>query len=283
MKYSIALLAFVLLSSCTKKETETVDRTTDSLQVKTKIKANIADFKTTQDVDDASLVPFNLYSKKDSVLLFTEPREDAPALKIVNDKFNHYYGFKDIDGFFEMHYQLENNPRRTVLAYVLKSEFTKDSQLSLQGVNLNEMRGSTKNSTDNFTDKNFSIYGTVSLIDQETYQKAKAKNEKPHVNPAVQFDGKAWTLQNMKILKDETLEEEQIYNEYIGNLPTTELELFLQGDSYSNLKHFMAYHPSKKEEDGIYFLGMPAYLASEHLIAAVGNNSDVGKLPIYSL
>lgn len=240
-------------------------------------KAEISDFKETQQVENISDVPFIVYTKTDSVSFYTEPKADAKVLKIKNDKLNHYYGFKDLNDFFEIHYTIAYQPNKTITAYVSKKEFTKDSQLSVEGSDLNQIRSSTVKGTDDFNTKTSKTYAVVSMIDGAAYVQAKSKslNEKISANPEVHFNGKTWSLNFLKISKKEVDEEAEYSNRYIGFSPVTQREFFLGTNSYNNDRYYTAYR-SSKQDDGTVFLGYPAISTTQKLIACMSSNNDVG-------
>ncbi|MDR2236683.1 MAG: hypothetical protein LBE92_11205 [Chryseobacterium sp.] len=269
----------LVMVSCKKDAVATPEGTPkDSVQQPVSVqKAEIADFKEAQQVDNINDVPFVLYSKTDSVSFYTEPKADARVLKIKNDKLNHYYGFKDLKDFFEIHYTIAYQPNRTITVYVSKKEFTKDSQLSLQGTDLNEIRSSTVKGVDDFKTKNSVHYATVSIIDEAAYGQVQGKslNEKITPNPNVHFDGNAWSLNFLKISKKEVDEEAEYSNQYIGYSPVTQREFFVGENSYNSDRYYTAYRSSKQDE-GTTFLGYPAVNTMLKVVASIAPNQDVG-------
>ena len=280
MKKILASISLISLIVSCKKESASPSAETkkDTIQQKSpNLKAEISDFKEAQQVENVNDVPFEVYSKMDSVSFYTEPKADAKVLRIKNDKLNNYYGFNDLNDFFEIHYTIAYQPNKTITAYVSKKEFTKDSQLSVQGIDLNEIRSSTVKGVDDFKTKTSKSYAEVSMIDEAAYVQAQSKslNERISPNPEVHFDGKAWSLNFLKINKKEVDEEAEYTNQYIGFSPVTQREFFVGENSYNTDKYYTAYRSSKQDE-GMTFLGYPAINTTLKLLACVTSNNDVG-------
>lgn len=280
MKKILAGISLISLIVSCKKESASSSAETKKDSIQQKIpnpKAEINDFKEAQQVDNINEVPFEVYSKMDSVSLYTEPKADAKVLKIKNDKLNNYYGFKDLNDFFEIHYTIAYQPNRTITAYVSKKEFTKDSQLSVQGIDLNEIRSSTVKDLDDFKTRTSKNYAVVTIIDEAAYIQAQSKslNERISPNPEVHFDGKTWSLNFLKIDKKEVDEEAEYINRYIGFSPVLQREFFMSENSYNTDKYYTAYRSSRQDE-GITFLGYPAINTTLKLIACMKSNNDVG-------
>jgi hypothetical protein len=280
MKKILAGISLISLTVSCKKEAASspVEIKKDSTQQKIlNQKAEISDFKEAQQVENIHDVPFEVYSRIDSVSFYTEPKADAKVLKIKNDKLNNYYGFNDLNDFFEIHYTIAYQPNRTITAYVSKKEFTKDSQLSLQGTDINEIRSSTVKGIDDFKTKTSSTYAVISIIDEASYLQAQSEslNERISHNPNVHFDGKAWSLNFLKINQKEVDEEAEYSNQYIGFSHVTQREFFMGENNYNNDQYYTAYRSSKQDE-GTAFTGYPAINTTLKLIACINPNSDVG-------
>lgn len=243
--------------------------------------ADISDFDSTAPVDNVNEVNFFVYTKLDSVTLYTQPQAQAKSLRIVNDRFNNYYGFEDLGDFFKLHYQIKNNPPTTIVAYVSKQEFTKDSQLSLQGIDLNVIRSSAQNGVDDHTTKSFSKLGTISLIDEATYLQAKKQtNTEPLIpNPEMKFDGSAWSLsssgaKDFQVVKYLVGAEENTEYTYRGRSSTINREIFLEQDHMSGMDHYVGYDPDAPDETPTYFSSPPIILPTHGLVATIRTNTD---------
>lgn len=273
----IILSASVILGIFSCKKSENVLPNNNPSQNKNNVpeKAKVEDFAVTDEVDDINKVPFVVYSDRDSVTFYTAPKAEAKQMKIKNSKLSNFYGFRDLDGFFELHYLIQHQPNKTIIAYVSKNDFVKDSQLSLKNNNLNEIRSSTVNGVDDFQNKSFEKFGKVSQIDEKTYHQAKSLNEKITPNPNMHFDGKAWQIGNLRVEKTARDEEAEYYHQYTGYTMGIRQEIFMEEDSYSDSKNYTGYAIDSKNE-GFYYLGYPAINTTTNTVACVGKNQDVG-------
>ncbi|WP_228379126.1 hypothetical protein [Chryseobacterium piperi] len=154
----------------------------------------LADFKKIKGVDNVQDVPFQLFTKLDSVQFFVTPSKDAAHLKMAYHKLDNYYGFEEFEDFYSIHFSINNNISNSIEAFVLKSEFTAAFELTLQGVNLYEIRSSTLKESTDFKNKSFKKFGTIAEISEQEF-KANSKNRIDETlvkNPNIQLQNDDW-------------------------------------------------------------------------------------------
>jgi len=285
MRYSFLFSVIIwTLTACnqTNNRQKTTSLPVDSITTAEVRLADISDFDSTAQVDNVNDVAFFVYTKLDSVSLYTQPQATTKMIKIRNDKFNNYYGFEDLGDFFKLHYQIVNSPPKTIVAYVSKQEFTKDSQLSLQGIDLNVIRSSTQNGVDDHSNKSFSKMGNISFIDETTYLKAKKQTSTEALipNPEMKFNGSAWTLasdqvKDLKVMKHLVGSEEDSQYQYIGRSWAINREIFLEQDNMTGMDHYIGYDPHTPDKTPDYFNNLPIILPSHQIVATLSTNTDL--------
>ena len=127
------------------------------------------DFKKIKGVDNIQEVPFQLFTKLDSVHFFVAPSNDSAYLKVQRHKLDNYYGFEESGDFYTIHFSIENNISNSIEAYVLKAEFTASFDLTLKGAKLDEIRSSTYKAIDDFDNKSFDKYGTIAEVSEQEF------------------------------------------------------------------------------------------------------------------
>jgi hypothetical protein len=188
-----------------------------------------ADFKKIKGVDNVQDVPFQLFTKLDSVQFFVTPGRDAAHMKVAYNKLDNYYGFEEFDDFYSIHYSINNNISNSIEAFVLKSEFTASFDLTLKGVDLYEIRSSTLKETKDFKNKSFSQYGTITEVSEQEFKMASSNkiDEVLVKNPQVKLKDNWIYTENSKETvitqhKNISTEDGLLSNEYIGqSLPSS--------------------------------------------------------------
>lgn len=243
-----------------------------------------ADFKKIKGVDNVQNVPFQLFTKLDSVQFFVAPDKDAAHLKKAYNKFDNFYGFEDFDDFYSIHYSIDNNISNSIEAFVLKSEFTAAFDLTLKGVNLYEIRGSTFKASDDFNNKSFDKYGSIAEVSEQEFKTA-SKNRIDEVlvkNPHITLKDNNW-IYNENGKKEVITQRENIStetgplaNEYIGQSTYLNLEVFKE-NSGKGVDSFYSFFSIK---DAIMFElgteGYPQILPTKSWVSFVSSNNDVG-------
>ncbi|MCL1688832.1 resolvase [Elizabethkingia anophelis] len=243
-----------------------------------------ADFKKIKGVDNVQDVPFQLFTKLDSVQFYVSPDKNAAHLKKANNKLDNYYGFEEFDDFYSIHFSIDNNISNSIEAFVLKSEFKAAFELTLKGVNLYEIRSSTFKASDDFKDKSFNKYGTIDEVSEQEFKTASKKriDEVLVKNPHITLKDDNWVFsENGKqevITQHESISTETgpLANEYIGRSPHLDLEVFKENSgevidsyySFYNIKNVVMFELATE--------GYPQILPSKNWVSFVSSNSDVG-------
>ncbi|MFP8892709.1 resolvase [Chryseobacterium sp. EZn1] len=274
--------SLVILAGCNQK-----DKTSETHNVKTEVKqktVTFADFKKIQGVDNVQEVPFQLFTKLDSVQFFTAPSTDAAHLKIPYNKLDNYYGFEEFEDFYSIHYSINNNISNSIEAFVLKSEFTPAYELTLNGVDLYEIRSSTFRESSDFKNKSFKKFGTIVEISEHEFKASSKKQIGEHLtkNPNIQLQAENWVYKENGredvITQHESVSTETgpLANEYVGRSTYLNLEVFKENSdeiadsyySFYSLKNAVMFELSTE--------GYPQILPSKGWVTFVSSNHDVG-------
>lgn len=274
--------SLVILAGCNQK-----DKTSETHNVKTEVKqktVTFADFKKIQGVDNVQEVPFQLFTKLDSVQFFTAPSKDAPYLKLPYNKLDNYYGFEEFEDFYSIHYSINNNISNSIEAFVLKSEFTPAYELTLKGVDLYEIRSSTFRESSDFKNKSFKKFGTIVEVSEQEFKASSKKQigEMLVKNPNIQLQADNWVYKENGredvITQHESVSTETgpLANEYVGRSSYLNLEVFKENSdevadsyySFYSLKNAVMFELSTE--------GYPQILPSKGWVTFVSSNHDVG-------
>ncbi|WP_400260983.1 hypothetical protein ACFX5U_12965 [Sphingobacterium sp. SG20118] len=244
----------------------------------------LTDFKKIKGVDNVQDVPFQLFTKLDSIQFFVAPNKDSAHLKIAYNKLDNYYGFKEFDDFYSIHYSISNNISNSIEAFVLKSEFTAAFDLTLQGVNLYEIRSSVLKKSQDFENKSFSKFGTITEVSEQEFKTA-SKNRADEVlvkNPQVKLQDGNWVYtENAKeimIVQHENIitEDGILSNEYIGQSPSLDLEVFKESSAEAYDMYYSFYSVKPEANFKTFTGGYPQVIPSKKWISYVNSNNSVG-------
>lgn len=285
MKISYQLLIssmLVVFVGCNSKS-KTSD-TTPPKTVITKKPITFADFKKIKGVDNVQDVPFELFTNLDSVRFFVAPGKDAAHLKIAYNKLDNYYGFEEFDDFYSIHYSINNTISNSIEAFVLKSEFTPAFELTLQGVDLYEIRSSQFKESQDLKNKSFNKYGTIIEVSEQEFKTASKKriDEVLVKNPHIKLKGNNWVYtDNAKetvITQHENVATEDglLSNEYIGQSPYLHLEVFKESSVETTDIYYSFYNVRSSAHFQIFTGGYPQILPKKNWISYMVSNSDAG-------
>ncbi|WP_260142044.1 resolvase [Elizabethkingia anophelis] len=243
-----------------------------------------ADFKKIKGVDNVQDVPFQLFTKLDSVQFYVSPDKNAAHLKKANNKLDNYYGFEEFDDFYSIHFSIDNNISNSIEAFVLKSEFKAAFELTLKGVNLYEIRSSTFKASDDFKNKSFNKYGTIDEVSEQEFKTASKKriDEVLVKNPHITLKDDNWVFsENGKqevITQHESVSTETgpLANEYIGGSPHLDLEVFKENSDEVIDSYYSFYNIKNAVMFELATEGYPQILPSKNWVSFVSSNSDVG-------
>lgn len=263
------------------------DKTPEITQPEAKVTQKIitlADFKKIKGVDNVQEVPFQLFTKLDSVQFFVEPNKEAAHLKIAYNKLDNYYGFEEFDDFYSIHYSINNNISNSIEAFVLKSEFTAAFDLTLKGVNLYEIRGSTFKGSDDFDHKSFNKYGTIVEVSEQEFKTALKQRigEVLVKNPQVKLKDNNWVyIENDKkeiITQHDNVSTEDglLSNEYLGRSAYLDLEVFKENNVEIQDIYYSFYHVKSADKFELFTGGYPQILPTKNWVSYISSNNDVG-------
>ncbi|WP_106915876.1 resolvase [Chryseobacterium aurantiacum] len=243
-----------------------------------------ADFKKIKGVDNVLEVPFELSTQLNSIRFFVAPNKDAAHMKIAYNKFDNYYGFEEFDDFYSIHYSINNNISNSIEAFVLKSEFTAAFDLTLQGVDLYEIRSSTFKNVQDLKNKSFNKYGTISEVSEQEFKTA-ARNRIDQAlvkNPYIKLkDGNWINTENGKetvIVQHENVSTEDgtLSNEYVGKSPFLHLEVFKENSVEVSDVYYSFYNIKSGSNFQIFTGGYPQIIPNKSWISYFSSNNDVG-------
>lgn len=274
--------SMIVLAGCNQqnKKSETNKAETE---VKQKL-ITLADFKKIKGVDNVQEVPFQLFTKLDSIQFFVTPSKDAAHLKMAYNKLDNYYGFEEFEDFYSIHYSINNNISNSIEAFVLKSEFTAAFDLTLKGVDLYEIRSSTFKESSDFKNKSFKKFGSITEISEQEFNSNSKKQigEKLVKNPNIQLQEDNWVYKENGreevITQHENISTETgpLANEYVGRSPYLNLEVFKE-NSDEVVDSFYSFYSIK---NAVMFElgteGYPQILPNKGWVTSISSNNDVG-------
>lgn len=280
--YYFFISSTVVLMGCNPQ-----NKSSENQKAETEVSQKIitfADFKKIKGVDNVQDVPFQLFTKQDSVQFFVSPNKAAARLKVPYNKLDNYYGFEEFDDFYSIHYSINNTISNSIEAFVLKSEFTASFDLTLKGVDLYEIRSSTLKESQDFKNKSFSKYGTITEVSEEEFKTASTHkiDEALVKNPQVKLKDNNWIYtENSKetvITQHENVSTEDgtLSNEYIGQSPYLHLEVFKENPVETTDVYYSFYNVKPTAGFSLFTGGYPHILPSKNWISYIGSNNDVG-------
>lgn len=278
--YPILLLTIaLLLVRC--KQDKTAEISAGGNNNKT---ITFADFKKIKGVENVQEVPYQLFSKLDSVQFFIAPDKSAAHMKVAFNKLHNYYGFEEFDDFYAIHYSIENNISNSIEAYVLKSEFTASFDLTLKGVDLYEIRSSNYKDSDDTKNKSFAKYGTITEVSEQEFTNASTKrvDEILVKNPLVKLNDNNWiyTGSNPEEVitqyQNVSTEDGLLNNDYMGRSAYLDLEVFKEHNTEINDTYYTFYDVKSKSSFELFTAGFPQILPSKSRVSAINTNYDVG-------
>lgn len=273
---------FIVLVGCNSKST-TSETNKPETQITQKA-ITFADFKKIKGVDNIQDVPFQLFTKLDSVQFFVSPDKNAAHLKKANNKLDNYYGFEEFDDFYSIHFSIDNNISNSIEAFVLKSEFKAAFELTLKGVNLYEIRSSTFKESDDFKNKSFNKYGTIDEVSEQEFKTASKKriDEVLVKNPHITLKDNNWIYTEngkQEIItqhKDISTETGPLANEYIGRSSAFNMEVFKENSNEVTDPYYSFFNVKDAVMFDLATSGYPQILPTKSWVSFVSSNNDVG-------
>ncbi|AQX51597.1 resolvase [Elizabethkingia anophelis] len=274
--------AFIVFVGCNSK-----NKTSETNKMKTEVTqkaVTFADFKKIKGVDNVQNVPFQLFTKLDSVQFYVSPDKNAARLKKANNKLDNYYGFEEFDDFYSIHFSIDNNISNSIEAFVLKSEFKAAFELTLKGVNLYEIRSSTFKESDDFKNKSFNKYGTIDEVPEQEFKTASKKriDEALVKNPHITLKDNNWIYTEngkQEIItqhKDISTETGPLANEYIGRSSALNMEVFKENSNEVTDPYYSFFNIKNAVMFDLATSGYPQILPVKNWVSFVSSNNDVG-------
>ncbi|MCP1997340.1 resolvase [Flavobacterium sp. HSC-61S13] len=281
--YPFFIAAVVTLFIGCQSQTKNTESIQEVTQI-TKKNATFTDFKKVKGVNNVLEVPFELTTQLDSIRFFTAPNMDAAQLKIAYNKFDNYYGFEEFDNFYSIHYSINNNISNSIEAFVLKSEFTAAFDMTLEGVDLYQIRSSMYKAISDVKTKSFEKYGSITEVSEAEF-KASSKNRSNELlvkNPLIQLKDGNWVYsentREVIVTQHENISTEDGYlsNEYIGQSPYLHLEIFKEYSAEVTDTYYSFYQVKNDAEFKLFTAGYPQILPALKWISYISSNDDVG-------
>jgi hypothetical protein len=244
----------------------------------------LTDFRKIKGVDNVQDVPFQLFTKLDSVHFFMAPSKDADHLKVAKNKLDNYYGFEEFDDFYAIHFSIDNNISNSIEAFVLKSEFTASFDMTLAGKDLYEIRSSLLKKSQDFKNKSFRKFGKIVEVSAQEFKTASKNriDEELVKNPKVKLKDGNWVYtedgKQIVIVQHENVstEEGMLSNEYIGQCSTLNLEVFKENSPEVYDLYYSFYDIKPKVSFRTFTAGYPQIIPNKNWISYVNSNNDVG-------
>lgn len=280
--YQFFISSTVVLMGCN-PQNKTAETSKQETEVTQKI-ITFADFKKIKGVDNVQEVPFQLFTKLDSVQFFVSPNKEAAHLKVAYNKLDNYYGFEEFEDFYSIHYSINNTISNSIEAFVLKSEFTAAFDLTLKGIDLYQIRSSTLKGSQDFKNKSFSIYGTIAEVSEQEFKAASPHkiDEVLVKNPLITLKDNHWIYtENSKETviiqhKNSPTEDGLLTNEYLGQSPYLQLEVFKENPAETPDVYYSFYNVKPTADFSLFTGGYPHILPTKNWISYIGSNNDVG-------
>lgn len=280
--YQFFISSTVVLTGCNPQNKSPENQKAETAVIQKHI--TFTDFKKIKGVDNVQEVPFQLFTKLDSVHFFVSPNKDAARLKVAYNKLDNYYGFEEFEDFYSIHYSINNTISNSIEAFVLKSEFTASFDLTLKGVDLYAIRSSTLKESQDFKNKSFSKYGTIAEVSEQEFKTASANkiNEVFVKNPQIKLKDDNWIYaENGKetmITQHENIstEEGPLSNEYIGQSPSLRLEIFKENSADVADSYYTFYNVKSPANFDLSTDSYPQVLPGKNLISYISSNNDTG-------
>lgn len=279
MKKSITIaLCMVFLIACQEKTPKaTIDKN------KSIISSTPYDrFESARIVLKTSDVPFIVYSKHQTIRLYSKPNEKS---KFIDEELlatDTLYGETEVSNFYKIIYQVGQIPEQSKYAYVLKSDVYRDNELELtEQDHIDELKFAVIDG--NHKDvRSFEAIGTIELIDKVEYNKifqSKPQYLLSTTNPPINNE-ESYVLRlrngNSKTI---TKQIENISVEYEGYAKYLDRHFFKKTDHTQQPLYFAVSTINETIENRT-FNDIPVYLKSKQLLASFANTTTGSTLVI---
>lgn len=284
---AVLVAATVLISGCQDKPKEVEVVNDGAVQVEESVNpvkgtADVKDFKVVANIDSHRDAKFSIDALEDSFVLYTAEDLNSKSIAIAvspQNQFGSLYVFGESEKFYQVHYQLVNEPRTTVLAYVPKNLFTKDSHQQIKStVDLNAIRSATIKGKDVNT-KSFEKYGKVSFADEALYKQAIAKIPSlTEPNDQVSQSKKEIIINTplgKHILEKHTFDEEVETRLSLVGYSAVANKVIVK-EVVDMQEYYALYDMNNPMESTINIYGLPRMASDKKRFVALHNTNDVG-------
>lgn len=284
---AVLAAVIILISGCQdkpKKAAAVNDGAVQTEELVSPVKgtADVKDFKVVANIDSHMDAKFSINALEDSFVLYTAEDLNSKSIAIAvspQNQFGSLYVFGESEKFYQVHYQLVNEPRTTVLAYVPKNVFTKDSHQQIKStVDLNTVRSISIKGKDINT-KSFEKYGMVSFSDEVLYKQAMAKI------PLLTEPNDQVTQNKKEIIINTPRGKHSLEKHSFDDEVETQLSLI----GYSAIankviikevvdmqEYYAFYDINNPKESTINMSGLPRIASDQKRFVALHNTNDVG-------
>lgn len=210
---------------------------------------------------------------------------------IENSASQRIFLVNESDEFYEVNYFSYGNKPLSYKGFVKKKDFILKNEFSLETVDLNEIRYSNLNGVYNDQIKSFEKYGSVRLINKQSYQQNKGKGNTAFIFSTNNIETNSQTgvyffktnsgeqvEVPIKAILEETGQESIATS--LGFSPILQSYVFRVNEDNETLYSF--YSKRNSQEEVQYKSTLPVYNKESQQFAELINNNDVGCLFVIS-
>jgi len=268
--------------------------------VSCKKEANQTTISTNDTIVTFSEIPFDLDNQQNElyfvtnkqVALFASTDTIKSQVKTIeNSGSQRIFLVNEDDEFYEVNYFLYGNKPLSYKGFVKKKDFILKNEFSLETVDLNEIRYSNLNGVYNDQIKSFEQYGSVRLINKQSYQQNKIKGNTTFIfstqNIETNSQKGVYSFRTnsgeqvevpIKSIADETGQESIATS--LGFSPILQSYVFRINEDNETLYSF--YSKRNTQEEVQYKSTLPVYHKESQQFAELINDNDVGCLLVIS-
>ncbi len=266
--------------SC-KKETNQTTSATDTI-----IKFKEIPF----DVDDQQNELYFVNNKQITLFASTDTLK-SQIKTIENSASQRVFLVSESDEFYEVNYFSYGNNPLSYNGFVKKKHFKMKDEFSLESIDLNAIRYSNLNGVYNDQSKSFEKYGTVKLINRQSYLQNRGKGNTTFIFSTQNIEKNIQMgIYSFKTNSGEQVEipikaiSEETGLEYsaspVGFSPVLQTYVFKVNEDNETFYSF--YSKRNKQEEVQYKKELPVYNKSAKQFAELMNDNDVGCLLVIS-
>ena len=277
---SLFIVGLISLISC-KKETNQADTSTND---------TIIQFKEIPfDIDGQQNELYFVNNKQ--VILFASTDTIKSQIKTIeNSPSQRIFLVNESDEFYEVNYFSYGNNPLSYKGFVKKRDFILKNEFSLETVDLNEIRYCNLNGVYNDQIKSFEKYGSVRLINKQSYQQNKGKGNTAFIFSTQNIETNSTGVYSfrtnsgeqvdvpMKSIDEETGQESIATS--LGFSPILQSYSFRVNEDNETLYAF--YSKRNAQEEVQYKSTLPVYHKESQQFAELINDNDVGCLLVIS-